>query len=191
MKKIRGNDLLESGIKPVPNPSGHYVEVYGFVDSLDAKLSVANEQVESLKQFGELVYVVGRLQLMFGCRISEILNIKQNDIDRLGRIMVQGMKGSQTRMVVDSEMKHFWLKKRSARSQQVFEFNRQFIDRCYRKVGLRHEVEGAKKGVCSHYLRHMFAKSIQSKTQDVSETQAIIGHKSGLSTHQYLKSKIK
>jgi integrase len=140
---------------------------------------------------GILVVAVARLQFFHGLRISEVLSITGNDIDRFGGIIIRGKKGSSPRKVIDSELHTFWVSKRLLCSEKVFEFDRFFIYRLYKSVGINHAVEGKMNNAVTHFPRHVYIKEVQSSLNDVEKTALVVGHKSSNSTKGYLKSKIK
>ena len=191
MKNIRANELVRSRVKSGLKLIAHSDSKCGFVSALDRASSLIDSQLVLLRSRDYMVWVVARLQVMFGLRISECLNITGNDIDKRGRIIISGLKGSQSRIVIDSELNVFWLGKKRLCTQKIFEFDRYYVYRLYKSVGICYSVEGKKKGICTHTLRHLFIKDVQQSTNDIEETAILVGHKATSSTNHYLKSKIK
>jgi hypothetical protein len=119
------------------------------------------------------------------------LSITGNNIDGRGRIIIKGKKGSDSRLVADTQYRTFWLYKRMIGDNPVFEVSRFYVYRLYNSVGLRSDIEGKKYKAVTHYPRHVFIKSVQGYTQDHEMTKAIVGHKAVSNTKRYLKSKTK
>lgn len=126
-----------------------------------------------------------------GLRVSELINLKMEDIHAdLKLIKVLG-KGAKERLVPISELALSWLKKydqqvraglllkRGAASDYVFLNSRggkltrqavwQMIKRYCRKAGI-------KKDVTPHTLRHTFATHLLENGADLRVVQEILGH---------------
>lgn len=193
MKKqsIRANKLVTNRVNAVSTPLAQSTTLCGLVDTSDATYSRLNTQLELLTKHGLSVLAVARLQLFHGLRISEVLSITGNDIDRFSGIIIRGKKGSSPRKVIDSELHTFWLSKRLLGSEKVFEFDRYYIYRLYKSVGINHSVEGKTNKTVTHFPRHLYIKEVQNSLNDIEKTALVIGHKNSKSTKGYLKSKIK
>ena len=193
-KKMKNKNVTSSAIRLTKSGSklpAHSTTLYESVSQLDRAVSAVYEQLELVKRLDIDVWVISRLQFLFGLRISEALSILGSDIDRYGRIVVQGQKGSSSRLVVDTELIKFWLSRRLLLSQPVFTVNRFYVYRVYCKVGLKSEIEGSKYNAVTHYPRHLFVKQMQKSTNDIEETRLLVGHKKSSNTKRYLKSKTK
>jgi len=126
---------------------------------------------------------VFRLLANTGMRISELLNLKEEDIDIFGgyaRIRIKG-KGSKERVVQVSEEivlqakeAGFFSKRVSARTLQ-------------RKMKEYLEKAGIKKRLTPHSLRHTFAIILMENGVPLNRIQAILGHESIATTSIYLK----
>lgn len=179
------------GFKTGSKLPAHSTTMYGSVYQLDTASSVLEMQLAKVRAMDEMVYLVGRLQLLYGLRISEALGIRGTNIDGSGRIVVKGSKGSNDRLVIDSDNVAFWRSKRVFSTSLVFEFNRFYVYRIYKAVGIAHEVEGSLYKAVTHYPRHLFVKSIQNTTNNIDTTAQITGHKRVSNTKRYWKSKTK
>lgn len=188
---MRANGLIKGGVKSVLALDAHSDIRCGFVSASEQATSVVESQLLLVSSYDSEVGIVGRLQLLYGLRISEILDIEGNDIDRLGRIIVQGKKGSNSRLVIDNQDVKWWISKRALGTQKVFSFDRFYVYRIYKKCGISHAMEGKKHKAVTHYTRHLYVKSMQHYTQDMEQTKQLTGHKAVSNTKKYLQSKIK
>src|SRR6185503_8177066 len=134
------------------------------------------------------------LEIMYatGLRVSELVGLKQNDIDLLAGLVVCHGKGNKERRVPLGKSAIHWLQQYSAvragygksTLPQVFlhrgrPFTRQLawsmIKRYAEKVGI--------KNVSPHTLRHSFATHLLQHGADSRSVQALLGH-SDISTTQ-------
>ena len=127
-----------------------------------------------------------------GLRVSELIALKQADVDLLAGLVVCHGKGSKERRVPLGKSAIHWLQQYAAAKAgygksslpQVFlhrgkPFTRQLawsmIKRCAEKVGI--------KNVSPHTLRHSFATHLLQHGADSRSVQAMLGH-SDISTTQ-------
>jgi integrase/recombinase XerD len=134
------------------------------------------------------------LEIMYatGLRVSELVGLKQNDIDMLAGLVVCHGKGNKERRVPLGKSAIHWLQQYAAvkagygkhSSPNVFlnrgrPFTRQIawsmIKRHAEKVGI--------KNVSPHTLRHSFATHLLQHGADSRSVQALLGH-SDISTTQ-------
>jgi integrase len=179
------------GVNEGLSPVAHNTVKSDSVDALDRAYNVLTGQLELVNRHGIEVKAVARLQLLYGLRISEVLAITGNDIDRFGSIWIVGQKKSNARQVIDTELIQFYLSKRLLCTGRVFEFDRFYIHRVYKSCGINHTANGYAKNLTTHYMRHLFVKRISGQTNDLVEMANVIGHKSKTNTKGYLDSKIK
>lgn len=191
MKTKKGDSLDTRGVRSVPKMHAHLSQKYHLVDSADNRNTGHSAKVELLRDLDREVYALARLQLYYGLRISEALNIEGQHIDRAGRVFVLGLKGSRDRQVLDTEMRNFWLSKRVMKGHKVFGFNRFYVSRCYKRVGLAARIEGHKYQVVTHRLRHEFAKDLLATSGSIDSVKDVIGHNARKSTLAYLTSVLK
>jgi integrase/recombinase XerD len=134
------------------------------------------------------------LEIMYatGLRVSELVGLKQNDIDLLAGLVVCHGKGNKERRVPLGKSAIHWLQQYAAvkagygkqSAPNVFlhrgrPFTRQIawsmIKRHAEKAGIRH--------VSPHTLRHSFATHLLQHGADSRSVQALLGH-SDISTTQ-------
>lgn len=179
------------GIKEGLSSNAHNSVKYASVEVTERAYNVLNAQLELVYKHGLEVRAVARLQLLYGLRISEVLSITGDDIDRFGSIWIKGKKGSNPRQVIDTELLSFYLSRRLLCTGRIFEFDRFYIHRIYKSCGINHTATGSDKNITTHYMRHLFVKRMSVNSSDISELASIVGHKSESNTKGYLDSRIK
>jgi len=131
-------------------------------------------------------YLMCKLSLETGMRISEVINLKIQDIDwNTGRTHIKDGKGSQDRIVfinnnlLDELVK---LRERCELGNTGYLFvtrtgtplNRKNLDRM---VKLYAEKAGLVKKLHFHIFRHTYATKVLRETGNLRTTQKILGHK--------------
>lgn len=188
---MRANGLIKGGVKSGSALVAHSDSMCGFVSTIEEASLAVESQLLLVSAIDWQVGIVGRLQLLYGLRISEILGIRGSDIDKMGRIVVKGKKGSNTRLIIDNQGVKWWIAQRGLGTNKVFGFDRFYVYRIYKKCGIVHEMEGKKHKAVTHYCRHLYVKAMQQSTNDIEITKQLTGHKAVANTKKYLQSKIK
>jgi integrase/recombinase XerD len=134
------------------------------------------------------------LELMYatGLRVSELVNLKNSDVDMLAGLIVCHGKGSKERRVPLGKSAIHWLQQYAAvkasygkqSSPYVFLSRGKQFDRflAWSMIKSRAEQVGI-KGVSPHTLRHSFATHLLQHGADSRSVQALLGH-SDISTTQ-------
>jgi integrase/recombinase XerD len=134
------------------------------------------------------------LELMYatGLRVSELVNLKNTDIDLLAGLVVCHGKGSKERRVPLGKSAIHWLQQYSSvkasygkqTSPFVFLHRGKQLNRhlAWSMIKSRAEQVGI-KGVSPHTLRHSFATHLLQHGADSRSVQALLGH-SDISTTQ-------
>ena len=134
------------------------------------------------------------LEVMYatGLRVSEMVNLKQADVDLLAGMLVCHGKGSKERRVPLGKSAIHWLQQYAAAKA---EFGKQSLPNVFLHRGkpftrhlawsmIKHHAEHAGiKGVSPHTLRHSFATHLLQHGADSRSVQALLGH-SDISTTQ-------
>src|SRR5689334_15135038 len=134
------------------------------------------------------------LEIMYasGLRVSELVNLKQTDVDLLGGLIVCHGKGSKERRVPLGKSAIHWLQQYAAAKA---EFGKQTLPHVFLQRGkpfTRHLAWSMIKGyaeragiknVSPHTLRHSFATHLLQHGADSRSVQALLGH-SDISTTQ-------
>ena len=127
-----------------------------------------------------------------GLRISELLNLKINDIDSKRMLIhIKGSKGRKDRLVILSEValkmlrKYYieykpmdWLFEGASGGQYSTTSCRAIWKRAVSSTGI-------KKHVTLHTLRHSFATHLLENGTDIRYIQSLLGHSSSRTTEIY------
>jgi len=160
---------------------------------------ITEDEFEQLT--GEIKHLVIKtvVQTMFytGGRMSEIINLKINDVDMKKKVIhiIQG-KGKKDRDVPISDKLYILLSNylENIREPEV-ELNRYFATRITGKVSsnyinrLIHEATerlGWEKDISAHVLRHSFGTNLLDKGASVVSIQKLLGHSNLAVTSRYL-----
>lgn len=149
---------------------------------------------EELKQFFDSVNKRSIVSLRFrallsvlissGCRISEALNLRVDEMDWKNKeVMIVG-KGNKERKLyfTDWSLKCIkeYLKKRKIKSQFIFNsrnnshrWDRNDAERSFRGYRLK---SGIKKDFTAHTIRHSFATLLMQKGVSLGHIQVLLGH---------------
>jgi integrase/recombinase XerD len=134
------------------------------------------------------------LEIMYatGLRVSELIGLKQNDIDLLAGLVVCHGKGNKERRVPLGKSAIHWLQQYAAvkagygksTSPNVFlHRGRPFTRQLAWSMIKRHAENVGIKNVSPHTLRHSFATHLLQHGADSRSVQALLGH-SDISTTQ-------
>lgn len=127
-----------------------------------------------------------------GLRVSELLNLRETDIDQDRRlIIVRGGKGLKDRMTLYSPLAMDYIKDYVAQLKPkhwLFEGpgGRQYTATSVNKIIRRSAAQaGIKKRVSAHTLRHSFATHLLESGTDLRYIQALLGHENSKTTERY------
>ena len=161
--------------------------------------------IESPMQFEKDKMVALRnraaLETLFasGMRISELINLKRNQLDKSGRVFIQG-KGKKQRFIYLTERaeKHItnYLRERTDDSPYLFVPKRgvnaadksKHISANYLQMKIKHyrELLGINVPTSAHSLRHGFATYLAEKGANPAAIQILLGHESLETTTRYV-----
>jgi integrase/recombinase XerD len=127
-----------------------------------------------------------------GLRISELLNLKWQDIDEYRMLIyIRGGKGRKDRITLLSKLaldyvKHYmnlyeprvWLFESPGGGQYSSRSVNHFIHKYKHLAGIRRRVS-------AHTLRHSFATHLLERGTDLRYIQTLLGHESSLTTERY------
>lgn len=132
------------------------------------------------------------LQLLYssGLRVSELVNLKPNDLDFNENIgWVRAGKGKKDRMIILSKKLSSKLKKFIEKNKEwnyVFSKENPLTTRNIQKIIQKITFKaGIKKSVHPHTLRHSYATHLLENGVDIRKIQMLLGHSSLSTTERY------
>lgn len=161
------------------------------------------EQEQLLKQpnpryfTGERNYIMLKLMLDNGLRLSEATNLKWRDIDLMtGKLMIRNGKGSKDRTLWTNEenlellrnWKERQVKEIGFKSTYVFttlkgsKVQSRYVQAMVKRLAGKAKIE---KNISPHTLRHTFATDLYRKTKNIRMVQKALGHADLSSTMIY------
>jgi len=171
--------------KSIPNPTAQYSTLC----LPDNELESVNMRVwitcNSLKQSNPTLYIILTLQMSYGLRISEVLNLKGSDYRSYGKLFISGLKFSQNRYIVINELDYFFKMYKGSTSLIFSHISRFYVYREYKKLGISFIFGNSKKSSVTHAPRHLTILQAKENKIDTKDTQVFIGHKSIKSTEHY------
>jgi integrase/recombinase XerD len=128
-----------------------------------------------------------------GLRISELLNLKWNDIDRERKVIhVRGGKGRKDRITLLSPVAYGFISdyvelwKPTTWLFEGPEGNKPYSARSVNKIIKRSASKpGITKNISAHTLRHSFATHLLEHGTDLRYIQTLLGHESSKTTERY------
>lgn len=164
--------------------------------------------IESPAQFEENKTVALRNQAMLeilfstGMRISELMNIKKEDIDKRGRIFIKG-KGKKERFVYLTQRAMKWLKeyleiRGITESPYLFiPYRGKNVNQKHKRISVNYlqtkikkyrELLGINVPVSAHGIRHAFATYLAESGASAAAIQILLGHESLDTTTRYVNA---
>lgn len=142
----------------------------------------SNNYSEALKAFVSL-------QFKHGLRVSDVLNIHYSDITNAGNIVVHQGKRSMKIIVRDDEFFDFWKNCKVSKTNPFQNYDRFYIYRLYRRIGIKHTEAGRQRNSVTHAPRKLLAQDMEKSDFDITEIQTALGHRGKRSTEYYLNEK--
>lgn len=182
-------DKGKRGVNAVTNPPAQTATLL-HPDSNDILQIIerANELLSS-NTLPRVLLAVIELQLFYGLRISECLNITTADISKTGHIRIRGAKGSNDRIVIPYKFSSFWQNEAKALLPLVTVYSRFWFYRQYKNLGLYAIFGNSKVKSVTHLFRHLNILSLKDNFNETNLTKQFIGHKSINSTLHYERKK--
>ncbi len=132
-----------------------------------------------------VLLAVIELQLFYGLRISECLNVTTSDISGTGHIRIRGAKGSNDRIVIPYRFASFWQSEAKPILPIGNVYSRFWFYRQYKALGLYAVFGNSKVKSVTHLFRHLNVLSLKDSFNETELTRQFIGHKSINSTLHY------
>jgi len=164
---------------------------------------LTHEEVERLMEAvmgdkAEKIRDRAMLELLYatGMRVSELVNLRLEDLDLQERFVKVKGKGDKERVVPFSRRASMWLRHYLEKREEICDKPSPFLfltRRCrpmtrqgfWKKIKAYAEKAGLKEQVWPHILRHTFATHMLEAGADLRIIQAILGHASLTTTQIY------
>lgn len=178
-------------VKPVSNRSAPCTTLCGTGNKVDSQInSIVTDLLAGNRiclQFKALI----SLMYFNALRISEALQITCYDIDTLGRIYIRGAKSSHNKLVTCPYYTSYFIDCKSNNINPFEMYNRFFVYREFRKIGLIMQFDNCERSAVTHSLRFASIGNIQNEILTEEEKSRYVGHKSEKTTKHYEEKKRK
>ena len=175
--QLFGTSALKRPTKSVTTPSAQTTTQCNVPGHQESAASMITQARHDLKLYDSKIYLILCIQLAGGLRISEVLNIRPNDIDGLGNIRINASKGGNSRIVTCLESAEYllWCRKNSV--YPFADYNRFYIYRIYKKYNLMVQPVNSSRKAVTHAIRHIQATAARTANFDNSLISNKLGHK--------------
>lgn len=185
--RILNLDTEKVRTKSVPSSSALFTKECMAVSESGSTEYIIKKQLEQLKMIDITIFYIAVLQFRYGLRISEVLDIKSGDILLNGYINIHSKKKSKDRLIPIHDLTEFFFRFRNNGVSPFINYNRFYIYRIYKQVGISHKFGSRSRNSVTHFFRHNLVKSLKSDSIATETTKNFIGHKSIKSTESYEK----
>jgi integrase len=129
------------------------------------------------------------LMLSGGLRVSEALNQSQFKINYLGQVYINGLKGSNNKLVTPLFFRDWWLSNAPIVFNPFINYSRFCVHRLFVANSLIIVNSGQSKNSTTHSLRHLNVTLMQLMELPKEELSRLIGHKSLTAINYYINGK--
>lgn len=150
---------------------------------------------------GKLEYIILQIFYQTGIRLSELINLKQNEVDKHSTVIKVLGKGNKERMIPINnsllhEIEHF-MQERDKEFPSLGEYL--VVNRHGEKLNPRYVYSLVKKHLARvstisrkspHVLRHTFATHLTNKGAEINAIKELLGHSSLAATQVYTHNSI-
>lgn len=177
----KGKTPTKSGITP-PAPTTTLLQP-GSAD-VTPLFAIARNVIQNVN-IPKVFRAVVELQMLYGLRITECLNITVADVSKHGHIKIRGSKGSNNRIVIPHLMLDFWLTATPSVLPIGNLYSRFWFYRYYKRVGLYAQFGSNQVKSATHLFRHLTLLQLKENFNDSNLSRQFIGHKNIKSTQHY------
>jgi integrase len=185
-KQMRQKSIIGTRDNSVQNPTAHNTTLCAVRNKLNPVIKKAIALSEPTSSWPMPLKVLILLQLTFGLRISEVLNIKHSDILELGRLRIRTLKKGIDRIVYFDDRYGYFKRCKASGVNPFQDYNRFFIYRLYKKEGIMMFHDSSKKWSVTHSLRHFMVQQVMNEVNEKNLVTRYIGHSSKESLDNYL-----
>lgn len=182
------NNLLASSSQvnnPVSIPTAQITTVCDKVSSVEADIKALMSKLKQAFAYSSILGYILDIQLSGGCRISEVLAIKPNQITATGAILIVSAKRGEPRIITTSCSSEFLLNCRLNNISPFHDYNRFWVYREYSKLGIYFQSSTSTKNSVTHAPRHIFTASNRQVTTDQKTLSKAIGQRTQNMSNRY------
>jgi integrase len=194
MAKKTLNEILTNytnPIKTVPTLSAQTTTRCETVDGTESQVEALWNKVEKLRGTVPQLFYLCVIMIEGNLRVSEALRIKPKDITSLGKVKIEALKGSHSRLISSGEAKK-WLLQCKKINRIPFEgWSRFFVYREFKKLGISFQSNQSTKNSVTHAIRHIVTAANRKVTDEPGIIQRDLGHKNQNTQKLYGKQKRK
>lgn len=117
------------------------------------------------------------IMLHTGCRVSEALQIKSNDINENWFVKIKGAKGSHSRIKLIPPFPLTYVKLKIPNIYLFQGISRFYVYRQLKNMGIYEQFGNNKNKSVTHYFRHIYAQNLKSVDQKNEASSRELGHK--------------
>lgn len=177
-----------AGQRPTSSVASLPAQATRLCDSCTSELISEQSILHSLNaimSISPILHAFAIVQMQNGLRVSEMLNIRGIDLMTGDRVVINGLKGSLDRIIVSSLLCAKFKHLRGKKIRLFRDYDRYYLYRLYKKVGLTASVKSSSKKAVTHVFRHKMAKDLKRHGVKTEVTKSFIGHKNIKNTQRY------
>ncbi len=178
-------DILRTN--SAPNVSAQISGLCLEASKWDPGARVVGDIVTRCGQLPQALLAIVYIQAKSGARISEVLKIRNWDMNKRGLVTIQGLKGSKDRLV-DASLIMPVLSEWQEKGYNPFrQYSRFQVYRWYKKIGLTGVKQGKNRKATTHIFRYLMARDLQDEGHKLEQISEMLGHKDSDNTQNYLQ----
>ena len=163
--------------KSVSTPSAQYTKLCNSGNQGETLIkTILHKRNSILKSEPKLWYIIDLL-INSGCRITEILSINSTDILPNGTVKIKALKGGQNRIIASSDARDYLINCRTNCVNPFMDYNRFYIYRTFKKIGIKYVHSGNTKDSVTHAFRHANTEIQRKANVESNVIKAQLGHK--------------
>lgn len=183
---LYGNDK-KSRVKPGLTPDAQNTIQYSHRNDW---VKIQN-QVEAVQQrlfnsHRKLYYLI-EIMMSGGLRVTEALSIRPYDITMTGLVKIRSLKKGNEKIISPGNAKEYLLTCKRKSIYPFDGFDRFYIYREFKKIGMPTIPTGFGKNAVTHIFRHLQVASLKEISEDKTVIKRYLGHKSIKSQENYGK----
>lgn len=144
------------------------------------------EKVGSCRYVSKSYYCLFLIMYYSGCRVSEVLRLREKDILDNDYVIITASKGSENRAVHVPNIGSMCISNDFNSDDLLFNMDRFAVYRMSRKIGFDNIDCGLFSDKPTKLFRYALASSVYSKTKDIDIVARLLGHKNSDNSRFYI-----